>query len=92
MEIAFLVLLAVAGVVFFTGFIRAARFAQRNKDKLPGIVNRSTWWIRLLMRNGYGPELEDERSKLALHLFAGFAMFFAIAGAAQFLFAPAAGN
>ena len=80
--------LAVAGILFFFSIYRAARFAQRHKDRLPGIVNRSTWWMRLFATNGYGEEAEAERRKLAFRLAASCALFFAIAGAGHLFFVP----
>jgi hypothetical protein len=87
--ILFPIAIGVAGVLFFVCLFKAARFAQRHKDRLPGIVNRSTWWMRLFVTNGYGPDAEAERRVLAFRLAASCALFFAIAGAANFLFAPA---
>lgn len=82
------ILTIVAGLAFLVSAIRAARFASRHKDKLTGVDERVTWWMRLFMKNGYGPEAEDERRKLALQVLIPFALFFALAGAVQIMSMP----
>ena len=75
-----LILIGVTGVLFFTAFVRAARFARRHEDKLTGIVDRSTWWLRLFAKNGYGAEVEQERKRLALQWLVTVVLFFLVAG------------
>ena len=80
MEIFFLVVMVVAGLSFFAAFIRASRFGLRNKSKLQSLAERSTWWLRLFVRNGYGPEADGERRSIAWHLAASFAATFGAIG------------
>ena len=83
--LAITILTIAVGLAFLVSAIRAALFANRHKDKLTGVDERVAWWIRLFMKNGYGPEAEDERRKLALQVLIPFALFFALAGAVQIM-------
>lgn len=77
-----------AGVYFLFSVFRAARFAQRQKDQLQGITERTTWWIRLFAKNGYGPAVEQQRRVLALQWLMSAAIFFALAAANLILAQP----
>lgn len=71
--------IAFAGLFFFSAF-RAMRFAARHKDWLPGVMDRTTWWLRLFKGNGYGEDLEEERRRLARWCLVTAVLFFATAG------------
>lgn len=82
------ILTVVVGLAFFITAFRAMRFAQRHKDRLETVTDKTTWWMRLFMKNGYGADAEEERRRLALQVLIPFALFFALAGAAQLMVMP----
>lgn len=88
MDAAFLVLIIFLGGLFFLCFFRAARFAKRHQAHLTGVVEKSSWWLRLFVKNGYGPEAEQERKAVALQWLIVAALFFIVAGSAQLIYAP----
>lgn len=88
MDVVFLILTTLLGGLFFLCFFRAAKFAKRHEAQLTGILEKSSWWIRLFAKNGYGPESERERKTLALQWLTVGALFFIVAGSAQLIYAP----
>ena len=88
MDAIFLVLIALLGGLFFLCFFRAARFAKQHQAQLTGIVEKSSWWIRLFAKNGYGVEAERERKTLALQGVTVAVLIFLVAGSARFIYAP----
>ena len=74
-----LVLMLGSGVTFLLSVFRAMRFAQRHTEQLEGAIQRSSWRIRLFIRNGYGEELETERKRLARAWLIAAICFFASA-------------
>ena len=88
MDAVLLILIALLGGLFFLCFYRAAKFAKRHESQLTGIVEKSSWWIRLFVKNGYGTEVELERKTLALQWLIVAVLFFLVAGIAQLMYAP----
>ena len=88
MDAVLLILIVLLGGLFFFCFFRAAKFAKRHESQLTGIVEKSSWWIRLFAKNGYGPEAEKERKTLALQWLIVAILFFMVAGSAQLMYAP----
>ncbi len=88
MDAVFLVLTVLFGGLFFFTFFRAVRFAKRHQDQLTGVVEKSSWWIRLFVKNGFGQEAERERKGLAMQWLIAAVLSFLVAGAAQFVYAP----
>lgn len=88
MDAVFLVLITLLGGLFFLCFFRAAKFAKRHQAHLTGIVEKSSWWLRLFVKNGYGPEAERERKTLALQWLIIAVLFFLVAGSAQLMYSP----
>ena len=74
-----LILMLGSGITFLLSVFRGMRFAQRHKEQLEGVIERSSWWIRLFIRDGYGKELESERKRLARVWFIAGICFFASA-------------
>ena len=62
------------------------RFARRHEDRLPSLGEKTTWWLRLFVKGGFGPEAEDERKRIARHWLLSGVAFFALAAAAQWLY------
>ena len=76
------------GAYFLFSVFRAARFAHRQKDQLEGVTERTTWWLRLFARNGYGPAVERQRRGLVLQWLVSAAIFFALAAVNLILAQP----
>ena len=74
-------LMFLAAIWAFTSFFRAASFARRNEDRLPSLMEKSSWWLLLFKKNTFGPEVEAERKRLSFNLAASFITMFAIIGA-----------
>ena len=86
--------LSIIGVVvaflFLFTMIRAMIFANRHKDRFAdlGILGKAAWWFQLFKKDGFGPEAEAERRRLARALIVLGALFLALGGMIQ-LMAPA---
>ncbi len=88
-DIALLLVLCALFALWIYGFFRAAGFALRRQDHLEGVIEHSSWWLRLLKKNAFGPEVDGERVKAALHFYGPLVVFFILA-TFMFLRAPAA--
>ena len=88
MDVLLLALIIVLGGVFFHGFYRAARFARAHEEQLKTLGDKTTWWLRLFARQGYGAVAEPERKAIARQLLISGALFFAVAAAARLIYAP----
>ncbi len=88
LDIVFLILIALLGGFFFFSFFRTAKFANRHKDRLATLGDKASWWMRLFVQDGFGPDVEPERKKLALQWLISGVLFFLVAGSAQLIFTP----
>ena len=79
--------------LFLLTLIRALIFGHRHRDRFAdsGLAERSLWWFRLFQRNGFGPEAEEARRRLAVRLIVFGLLFFATGAMIQLTFAPPPG-
>ena len=66
----------ISALSIFATIIRAMRFAGRHKDKLTTDLDKAMWWLRLLVRNGYGEEHDTERKRMVIPVVVSLAVFF----------------
>jgi len=76
MQIIVFVVNSLAASSIFITIIRAMRFTSRHKGKLPTDVDKSMWWLRLLVRNGYGEEHDAERKMVVIPIVVSLVVFF----------------
>ena len=74
--------------IFLASLIRACIFAHHHRDQFRTSMERSSWFLRVFMRNGFGARLESKRRLLAIVILASGAGFFGVTGLVFALFGP----
>ena len=92
METALPLIGLVFALLFMVTLVRALIFGHRHRDRFAdsGLAERSLWWFRLFQKNGFGPEAESRRRKLAVRLIVFGGLFFATGAAIQIVLGPPA--